>query len=113
MATSSRSAYILADRPTTLEALVKTEAAIASFSDILGSLKSIESTDRSFTTQPELFGPDSASQSMNFIEDILQEQVFKPISANPSTAANFALRPTNAFSFVGVGRSIRSDKIHL
>jgi hypothetical protein len=70
-------AYVLTDRQTTLEALAKSEEAIANVSNILADLK-VQPTDDSLLVQPERFKRgDAEIVSKNFVEDTLPDQFFE------------------------------------
>jgi hypothetical protein len=91
-------AYILTDRPTTLDALEKAEEAIASISDILGGLKALEQVDGSRTAQPTLFKRDDPEiLSMNLIEVAPPEKVFADYFSTPLAQNGFEVPKPSAY----------------
>jgi hypothetical protein len=91
-------AYVLTDKPTTLEALAEAEAAIASISDALGSLKALEQVDASRTAQPKLFQRnDSEIVSMNLTETSPPEKVFTDYLSNSLAQQRFEVSKPSAY----------------
>lgn len=91
-------AYVLTDKPTTLEALAEAEAAIASISDALGSLKALEKVDASRTAQPKLFQRnDSEIVSMNLTETLPPEKVFTDYLSNSLAQQRFEVSKPSAY----------------
>jgi hypothetical protein len=91
-------AYVLTDRLTTLEALEEAEAAIASISDALGSLKALEKVDVSRIAQPKLFQRnDSEIVSMNLIEAAPPEKVFTDYLSDSLAQQGFDVPKPSAY----------------